>query len=265
MSATIHTWMAAGSPEHPYAQEACDTVCATCAEPIVCGIQLAQIETPSTANHADYFRFGSKHVCPACGWMFSAGKGRPGNYIATPGAMEYTVISLESVVTDKRPWIEVLADIAAMLPETSVAGVMTTDVKPRLWPRVRLATVGRFGLYLHAPDYDTSEWREFGLANCIDLICKMLPPLNAGYAKASLYHGLLRDYARTSRNPAHALEWDAQLAPHRNQPHFLPALIAAGVTKESKQDVKPVARPAANPRPAPAGGHQPDTSQPGLF
>lgn len=265
MSATTHTWTAAGSPQHPYSHEACDTVCATCAATITSGVPLTQIETPTTANHADYFRFGSKHVCHACAWMFAAGKGRPGNYIATPGSMEYTVISLESVVEDKRPWIEVLADIAAMPPETPVAGVMTTDVKPRLWPRVRLATVARFGLYLHVGDYDVSEWREFSLPACIDLIGKMIAPLTAGYAKASLYHGLFRDHARCSREPARALEWDAQLAHHRSQPHFLPALIAAGVTKESKQDVKPAARPAVNTQPAATGGHQPDTAQLGLF
>lgn len=92
---------------HPYTDEACDTVCATCAAAITHGVPLTQIETPTTANHADYFRFGSKHVCPACAWLFDAGKGRPGNYIATPGRMEYAVISLESVVTDKRPWLRI--------------------------------------------------------------------------------------------------------------------------------------------------------------
>jgi len=252
-------------PVHPYQQEACDTVCATCAAPIKYGIPLAQIETPTTANHADYFRFGSKHVCPACAWLYAAGKGRPGNYIATPGRMEYTVISLDSVVTDKRPWVDALADVAAMPPETPVAGVMTTDVKPRLWPRVRLATVGRFGLYVHASEYDVSEWREFGLHACIDLIGKMTAPLAAGYSKASLYHGLLRDYARSTRCLGSAWEWESQLAPHRSEPHFIPALIAAGVKKESKRDVKPTAGPYINPQPAATGGHQPNQAQPGLF
>lgn len=265
MSPSQHTWTVAGSPAHPYTEEPASTVCATCAAPITSGVPLVQIETPTTANHADYFRFGSKHVCPACAWLFAAGKGRPGNYIATPGRMEYTVISLESVVADKRPWIEVLADVATMPPDAPVAGVMTTDVKPRLWPRVRLATVARFGLYLHAPDYDVSEYRDFSLPACLDLIGQMIAPLTAGYAKASLYHGLFRDHARTARDPARALGWDALLAPHRSQPHFLPALIAAGVTKETKRDVKPAARSAANPQPAPAGGHRPDQAQLRLF
>jgi hypothetical protein len=99
------------------------------------------------------------------------------------------------------PWIEVLADIAAMPGNTPVSGVMTTDVKPRLWPRARLATVARFGLYLHAGEYDVSEWREFILPDCLDLIGKMIAPLTAGYAKTSLYHGLFRDHARSIRDP----------------------------------------------------------------
>lgn len=252
-------------PAHAYTEEPAVTVCATCAAGISSGVPLVQIETPTTANHADYFRFGSKHVCPACAWLFGAGKGRPGNYVATPQGMEYTVISLESVVVDKRPWIEALADIAALPGDTPVAGVMTTDVKPRLWPRVRLATVARFGLYVHAPDYDVSEWREFSLPACLDLITRMIDPLTAGFAKSSIYHGLLRDHARSSRDPARALAWDALLAPHRAQPHFLPALIAAGVTREDKRDVKPAAKPVVVPEPAAAGGDRADTSQLGLF
>lgn len=269
MSATTHTlhaWQAAGSPKPPYNLEACDAVCATCAAAITVGVPLSQIETPTMSNHADYFRFrfGGKYVCQACAWMFSAGKGRPGNFIATPGRMEYTVIS-PSTAEGKRPWIDVLADIASMPPETPVAGVMTTDVKPRLWPRVRLATVSRFGLYIHAGEYDISEWREFGLLACLDLIGEMIAPLKAGYAKASLYHGLFRDYARSSRDPALAMEWEAKLSQHRGKPHFLPALIAAGVRKESKRDVKPAARPAIDTQPVAAGGHQFDPSMPGLF
>lgn len=241
MSASAHTWAAAGAPPHPYDQERCDTVCATCADAIWQGVSLRQIETPTMGNHADYFRFGSQHVCPACAWLFAAGKGRPGNYIATTGRLEYTVISHDSMVADKRPWAVVLPEILSLPAATVVAGVMTTDVKPRLWPRVRLATVGHFGLYLHCGEYDVSGWREFSLAACVELLAIMRAPLAAGYAKASLYHGLLRDHARSKRNPALAMEWEVQLAAHRQQPHFLPALIAAGNSKENKQDVKSLA------------------------
>ena len=265
ITASLHTWHAAGRPPPPYDEEGGATVCATCATPMDRGIPLAHIETPSTANHADYFRFGSQHVCPACAWLFAAGKGRPGNYVATPGRMESTVISLDSVVPDKRPWLAVLPELLRLPSHTPVAGVMTTDVKPRLWPRVRLASIGRFGLYLHAPDYDVSEYRCFRLPDCLRLIAEMLPCLRAGYSKASLTHGLLRDYARTAKDPERAWRWDSVLRAHRGQPHFLPALIAAGIPKERPIDATSAGRFAGHPDPAPTGGHPVDPPQPGLF
>jgi len=234
MSASSIAWHAAGQPPHEYRAIPASGVCATCAAPLTEGISLDQIETPTFANHADYFRFGSKHVCPACAWLYGIGKGRPGNYLALPARMEFTVISLESVVTDKRPWLVVLRELAGMPGDTPIAGVMTTDVKPRLWPRTRLATVARCGLYVHAPDYDVSEYRQFDLPACLALIDAMLPPLGAGFAKASLYFGLLRDYARAAKQPAQSVAWETLIAPHRGRPHFLPALIAAGVIKGAK-------------------------------
>ena len=229
------------------------------------GVSVSDIETPTTSGHADLFRFGTQHVCHACAWLFSAGKGRPGNYIAAGDRFEYAVISLESAVEDKRPWIDVLRSLCDMPPETRVSGVMTTDVKPRLWHRVRPASIGRFGLYLHCPDYDVSEYRSFDLRACIDLIDAMIEPLTAGFAKASIYHGLLRDFARAGKDMAQAIRWETSLSKHRTSAHFLPALIAAGVTKEQKRDVKPIARPAANPVPSTTICHQPNQTQLGLF
>ncbi len=237
-SASAIAWLGAGRPAQPHSTEPASGNCALCGDATDLAVPVKLIETPTTSGHADLFRFGGQHVCPACAWLFSAGKGKPGNYIAAGDRFEYAVISLESVVDDKRPWIAILRDLASLPDETRVAGVMTTDVKPRLWHRVRPASIGRFGLYLHCPDYDVSEFRSFSLAECLALIDRMLVPLAAGYAKASLYHGLLRDYARASKNMAQAMQWEAEIAPHRRAPHFLPALIAAGVTKEMKRDVK---------------------------
>ena len=265
MSATLHAWAAAGSSPPPYDAAPAAGHCATCGTETTAGVSLDQIETPTTSGHADLFRFGSQHVCPGCAWLFAAGKGRPGNYIAYGQRLEYTVISLESVVDDKRPWLEVLRDVAALPAQTPIAGVMTTDVKPRLWHRARLASVGQFGLLIHAPDYDVSEWRSFDLAECLSIVDAMLPALHAGFAKQSLYFGLLRDYARASRQLDQAIAWEKTLRPLAASPAFLPALIAAGTTKDQKHDIKPIARPAANPQPAPAIGDQPAKAQLGLF
>lgn len=100
MSASQHAWHAAGRPDHGYASSDAGGPCATCAAPLASGaVALSEIETPTTANHADLFRFGARHVCPACAWLYAAGKGRPGNYLVTGDHIEYLVISVDSVVT----------------------------------------------------------------------------------------------------------------------------------------------------------------------
>lgn len=190
---------------------------------------MGEIETPTTSGHADLFRFGGGYICLACSWLFLAGKGKPGNFIATPNSFEATVISMDSIVASKRPWRDVLIDLAKMPACTPVAGVMTTDVKPRLWPRTRPATLGQFGLYIHCPDYDVSEWRNFSLTECVAITEMLRPMLAAGFSKASLWFGLLRDYARTAKTLSAAWAWESQLIKLRESPAFLPALIAAGV------------------------------------
>lgn len=264
MSASHHAWTAAGRPPHGYRETEQDTHCCTCASPIIRGVPVDEVETSTMGNHADYFAYATRHVCPACAWLFGIGKGRPGNYIAAGDRYEEAVISLESVVESKRPWLAILRDLQGAPPEMPLCGVMTTDVKPRLWPRTRMATRARFGLYIHAPDYDASGYIAFDLDDALTIIETMLPVLRAGYAKASLYHGLLRDYARAEADPAQALAWETQLAPLRRSPAYLPALIAAGVTQEEKSDVKTL-RSDRVPKSAAKTGHPSPPAQLELF
>lgn len=230
MSPSKISWMGAGNPDHAFKKTVFTGHCATCGG-VIDGdaVHVGEIDNPTFSNHADFFRFGGLHVCPACAWLFCAGKGKPGNYVATPESFESTVISMESVVACKRPWRDVLADIVKREASTPVTGVMTTDVKPRLWPRARTATVGRFGLYIHCPDYDVSEWRNFNLAECVAITETLRPMLAAGFAKASLWFGLFRDHNRTGKTLAASWAWESELIKLRASPAFLPALIAAGV------------------------------------
>lgn len=263
ISASQTAWAAAGSPAHEHAMPA-NGCCATCGAALKSGVSIARVETPTTSGHADLFRFGGEHVCEACAWLFGAGKGRPGNYIAYGDKIEYVTISLESVVADKRPWLHVLREIADLHDDTPIAGVMTTDVKPRLWHRVNSATIGDFGLYVHCLDYDVSEFRRFDLRACLDAIAAIIPALRVGFSKASVYFGLWRDYARASRDIDATARFESAIAPIRTQPHFLPALIAAGVTKGDKQDVKP-RRPDRDDDAAATSCGAADANQSGLF
>ena len=258
------SWAAAGNPIPALPAVLGDCICSVCGGQDTSSIALVDIETPTMGAHSDIFRYGGKYVCRACAWLFVAGKGAPGNFVVAGSRIEYTVISLESVVETKRPWLHVLRDLAQMDPAMPTTGVMTTDVKPRLWPRMRLATIGAFGLYLHALDYDVSEWRSFGMAECLAITEAMHAPLIAGFAKASLYFGLYRDYARASKRLDEVADWERDLSPLRRSPAFLPALIAAGVVKGDKHDVKRN-QPNCHTEPTSAGSHQSAPSQPGLF
>jgi len=122
MSATLHAWAAAGRPPPPYDAAPAAGHCATCGAETTAGVSLDQIETPTTSGHADLFRFGSQHVCPGCSWLFAAGKGRPGNYIAYGQRLEYTVISLESVVDHARPAQSSPLSPARAMPPAGMAG-----------------------------------------------------------------------------------------------------------------------------------------------
>lgn len=256
-------WNAVGSPEVAGSVTG-PALCSVCGSADSSSVPLCAIETPTMGAHADIFRYGGQSVCRACAWLFAAGKGAPGNFVVAGTSLEYAVISLESVVETKRPWLHILRDLATLDLSTPTTGVMTTDVKPRLWPRMRLATVGSFGLYLHAPDYDVSQWWEFSLAECLAITETMQAPLVAGFAKASLFFGLFRDYARTSKRLDETAAWERDLSNLRRSPAFLPALIAAGITKGEKHDVK-CNRTDRHVESAPAGSHQPAETQPGLF
>lgn len=231
------SWWAAGRPRpaDKYAISQHHGTCSTCGAGIDGdAVAVDEIDSKAFSNHAETFRFGGSHVCLACAWMFGMGKGKPGNFIAYPGRFEQAVISVESVVEDKRPWLTIIREIAALPPETPVAGVLTTDVKIRLWPRARLYSVGRFGLYVHCPDYDISQNIECDIHELLAAIDLMLPILAAGFAKASLWYGLYRDYTRITKHLDKAPGWESRLREIRHTPVFLPALLMAGVTKEEK-------------------------------
>lgn len=256
-------WRAFAAPQHTLARGATQSHCAICGAGAA-RVAASDLQTSTTSNQAEVFRYGAPHVCDACAWLFLAGRGKPGNFIAHGAAGEYLLISQDSVVTGKRTWMDVLPDLLRLDAACEVTGVLTTDVKPRLWHRCRIATIARFGLYVHAPEYDVSEWRDFNLQEtiyCVRVICEALA---VGFSKTSAFHGLLRDHARSAANIESAWAIEARLSPLRHTAAFLPALIMAGVSKEGKTDVKrAVARGDIKPIAASCGAD--DQAQPGLF
>ena len=224
-----------GFEPHKYKDEPYTGHCATCGAAVDGqAVPIAEIENPTFSNHADFMRFG-KHVCPACAWLYGAGKGKPGNFMATPNRYEQLVISLDSVVEDKRPWLEAVRDLAALPSDTPVCGVLTTDIKPRLWPRMAAGTAAVPNLFVHAPDYDLSKPVSFALSDLLDIIETVLQALSLGFSKTNCYRGLPHDYARYSKHLAAAHDLERRLKPLRDNPAFIPAVLTAGIKKGSKK------------------------------
>lgn len=267
MNAPTLCWEAAGRPEihKKFKIEPAVCLCATCGTALSGdAVTASSVDNSAFSERHESFKYKSAHVCIPCAWLYGAGPSKPGNFFCTPDRFEQTVISLESVVEDKRPWLHALQEAATLPPDTPCAGVLTTDVKPRLWPRAQLAAVGSFGLFVHAPDYDTSHFISFDLQECLHIIELVRPALLAGFAKTSLYHGLLRDYQRFSKNPDTALSIEQSIAGLRKSPAFLPAILIAGVTKEEiKNATASITR--GQPEPATKGRNQDSETQPRLF
>ena len=265
MTASRLIWTAAGSPDQKHPTEPDTGRCMICGSEIDGeAVHAKRIIKSTTAGDSQLFRFRqATHFCIPCAWLMELGKGRPGNFIASEQTgFELAVISVESVVADKRPWLHIVRDLAQLPPDTTITGVLTTDVKPRLWHRCQIATIADFGLYIHAPDYDVSEWRQFSLDDLLGTIDAMMPILRHGYAKSAVYHSLFNDYKRASRDPAEALRLESTLADLRRRPEFLPALLMAGVTKEEKRTY---AKPARHTDVTTANRSEADPTQPGLF
>lgn len=267
MSASKLCWEASGRPDihKKFKTERALTACATCGDPIDGkAVTVSSIDNNAFSERHESFRYKSGHSCMACAWLYGAGPSKPGNFFCVPAAFEQTVISLESVVEDKRPWLHVLREAASLPADTPCTGVLTTDVKPRLWPRAQLASIGNFGLFVHAPDYDTSQWVGLDLHELLHIAGTVIPALRLGFAKASLYHGLLRDYQRFSKKPDEALELELAIQPLRKSPAFLPAILVAGATKEEMTNVpnKPTTR---NAEPTPEGCSDGGQAQLGLL
>lgn len=186
ITAPQYVYHCAKSPDVDLVENA-NCVCATCAAEIPMGVPISKIENPTFSQNADFLRY-SKHVCVACAWLYWAGKGKPGNFIAAGSSYAQLVISHESVVENKEPWFKALNRIADMPTDTLACGVLTTDVKPRLWPRTKLATVGNFGLYVHAQDYDLSAYVEFDLFECLRISELIRAPLISGYSLSQPDH-----------------------------------------------------------------------------
>lgn len=250
-------WRAAGTPSPKWPLEPAGGRCATCAAPVSEGVSHLTINSTTFSQQGDFFQYGT-HCCPACAWLYSDAKRHHRSVLAVGDTLLWPLLSVTAAAEQGRPsWLDTLRLVAATDPATPCAGVLTTDPKPRFWPRTRLASAGAFGLYAHAPDYDTSNYVRFDAADAVALTELILPLLRQGYSKRTIARGLWADYPRATRDLAATVRDEQDLAPARRSPAFVPALLAAGLLKEDPRELRPdrgAERPRAPRRGAPADG-----------
>lgn len=192
-------WEAAGSPAPAgktgsrYRLESALGRCATCAAPIVEGVParprrgVAGIDNDTFTGHAEYLRFGT-HVCSACAWLYGDPKRAHRGVLALGRTVWWPTIAAD--LPDRPRWRRALGDVARAALDTPMTGVLTTDPKPRLWPRARLATAGQPGLYVHAPDYDRSTWMPLDLHGVAAALAAVDAARGLGAVKAAIWTGL---------------------------------------------------------------------------
>jgi hypothetical protein len=206
--------------------------CATCGEEKKRGTKRKNIDIKTFSNHFNDMKYSHDYVCEPCAWLFSAGRSKPGNFLASPLGFVKTVISHDSVVEDKIPWLDHLSEVAKLPVDSVTGGVLTTDVKVRLWTRSRLVTVGSFGLYVHCPDWNISKFFSFDIQACLKasrFISEEI--LTKGFSKASALRGLANDFNRFSADFLRNSELEKHLIEMRSENFFIPSLIISGVKK----------------------------------
>jgi hypothetical protein len=231
------------------------------------GVPTARIENPAFSSHADMFRFGS-HVCPACAYLYSYPKRTHRNVLAIGDRTYWPMLGWDSATAERPTWWDLLHTLAEMPAETPVAGVMTTDPHPRLWPRTRLATVGRFGLYVHDPRYNVSSFIAAPLAEIVVSARLIQHALHQGWNKRACTISLWHDYARARRHLPFVVQHEPLLAAARQQPSFVIARLVAGIpTQEATHGSEPQSDsgPARQPHASRAARREAHQDQLGLF
>lgn len=218
-------WAAVGSPPPPRPPEPYEGLCGTCGAQISRGIPAGAVLGPGFSGYADYLRFGD-YLCEACAYMHTLGRSKPGNFLLVGHRLLSPMISHASAKEAGRPtWLEAIAALQGEPGDTPVAGVLTTDPKPRLWPRARVSTAARPSIYVHAPDYDLSELVDLDPGAVLNLARIMAQALRLGWTKTDIYHGLYRNYRVASKRPTDLKRLEAALSPARGTPMYAVALL----------------------------------------
>jgi hypothetical protein len=231
-------WQNLGSPQGKFELYECDSFCCTCGIKINLGARKNDFIGIAFSRQSEFTRF-SEFACAACAYMYSFPKENHRNLIAFNKEIHFPMISHDSATEERKNWYEVLKKVLNEKPKL-ITGIITTDPKPRLWCMLELVTYDNFGLYIHNPDYNISEFFYFDLSKCLDYAELIIQCLNLGFSKQACFTSLLSDLKKANKDLKKALELESKLKSIRNTKEFIPALMISGLKKEAKETNKEI-------------------------
>ena len=226
LSASQLLYQAAGRPAGKWPLAAGDVgYCATCACETGMGVMTSDLAGDAFSRQVDFLTFGNR-VCPACAWLYSFPVETHRNVLAYGETLLWPMISADTATEERLQWLDALLGLAQMPANTLATGVLTTDPKPRLWPMTRLVSRQCFGLYVHCPDWDVSEFRLLNLDRLIRIAKELSDLLGLGFNKNDCGFSLLRS-KKAKMELRDKLNAEAKMRILRALPEFVPALLCA--------------------------------------
>lgn len=201
-------------------------VCATCAGEMSEGMPVSEVLNETFSQHADYIKWGT-HVCPACAWFYTDPKSHHRAFIAAGNVFLWPVLGEASATEDRPLWRDALRMISSLPPNTPAVALLTTDPKPRLWPRVQLGTVSALRMYVHSADDDFSSTVDVSVGELVRVSGIVERALSAGFSKSTIRRGLMTDHKQAGKNISASLDLERELSCVRNSPIFIPSVLIA--------------------------------------
>jgi hypothetical protein len=240
MSATQLIWAAAGHPATEgktgsrYQLEQSPGRCATCAVPISDGVPfeprrgVAGINNGTFHGHAEYARWGT-HVCAACAWLFGDPKRTHRSILVLGESIWWPILGQPTEATEGRPrWREVFGCLDYVARDTPMAGILTTDTKPRLWPRIRMSLADAPGLYIHSPAHNWSHWTHFDRGSVAAALQLVDAAMALGATRMAAWQGLAGNTKLLDHHGLDAvLTLDESIQPLRGGAELLIACLIA--------------------------------------
>jgi len=227
--------------QHKFTESQGSGFCATCACKIDgVAVEKEQLQGEAFSRNSDFLKFGN-YVCLDCAWMYSYPKITHRNVLACNDWCLWPMISHDTATEERPSWLNALQLFASFDKEAEAVGVLTTDPKPRLWPMTNTVTRDDFGMYIHAPDYNTSSFVSFSLDECLDdCVPLIMKAMELKFSKRAIYNGLLGDFNKAKKDLCGIMALEKEIAKIRSSNAFLPALMASGQRKDGEAlDVKP--------------------------